>query len=196
MVRLKHRYLVLNLLYPSPTPSTTLLTTPSSLLSPLLTLHAPTPPSFDARALLALLRTTLFTLFGDLGAGPVSASLAVKYFSGATSTAIVRCRREGWRLVWAACCFVRGIGGKRGEREREVVVRVVRVSGTVRKCEEEVVRRARGLMGRVAGVGGGAGLFGRGGAGTGVEDPARGLDGDEGMSDGLGGDAEEEEEDG
>jgi len=38
------------------------------------------------------------------------------------------------------------------EREREVVMRVVRVSGTIRKCEEEAIVRARALMGRVKGL--------------------------------------------
>lgn len=78
-------------------------------------------------------------------------------------------------MVWAAVTFVRGmpvgssggVGGKgeevrkvlkerekgKGEREMECVWRVVHVSGTVRKCEEEAVRRAKGLLGRVRGLG-------------------------------------------
>ena len=121
----------------------------------------------------------------------MSASLKVMYFSGATSTAIVRCRREGWRLLWASCAFVRGIevigagaraggaargagSGGRGKEMRECVVRVVRVSGTVRKCEEEVVRRARAVIGQVRDGAAAAGI---------EEDPERGFaddDDDEG----------------
>lgn len=172
MVRLKHRYLVLQLLYPSTPPASAATTNStaspsvSKMAVPLILLHAPTSNSFDARALLTLLRSQLFSLFGDTGAAAVAASLKVMYFSGATSTAIVRCRREGWRLLWAACAFVREIevvggrdrtggsargsgGGGKGKEVRECVVRIVRVSGTVRKCEEEVVRRARAVIGRL-----------------------------------------------
>lgn len=82
-------------------------------------------------------------------------------------------------MVWAAVSFVcsmseegversetadrgeRGKGGRSrpGDRGRtearrtvECVWRVVHVSGTVRKCEEEAVRRARGLLGRARGL--------------------------------------------
>lgn len=74
------------------------------------------------------------------------------------------------RLVWCAITFVSALPagsgegggyslggrekvGQRGrEGEMEVVMRVVRVSGTMRKCEEEAIRRAKALMGRVRGI--------------------------------------------
>ena len=54
-----------------------------------------------------------------------------------------------------------GVGyhkGRSGDDPRPCVIRVVRVSGTVRKAEEEAVRRARGdiLRARRGEVGGGA----------------------------------------
>ena len=50
-------------------------------------------------------------------------------------------------------------------------MRVVRVSGTVRKCEEEAVRRAKVLCGRVRGVAVAVeGGLGRWGSGGGVEE--------------------------
>lgn len=64
----------------------------------------------------------------------------VKYLSSATSTAIVRVSRAHYRLVWAALSFVTQIPGGRPER---CVVQVVRVSGTIKKVEEEAVRLAR-----------------------------------------------------
>lgn len=50
-------------------------------------------------------------------------------------------------MVWAAVCFMSALKPENGA-EVPCVLRVVRVSGTIRKCEEEAVRRARGLMGR------------------------------------------------
>ena len=116
------------------------------------------------------------TLFGETGAALVGgAGLRVVYFSNATSTLVVRCRREAVRELWAALCFMRTmavpevVGGKvkdpgssygKGKFSRqvaadeavEVVMRVVRVSGTIRKSEEELIRRARDLIGKVNGV--------------------------------------------
>lgn len=76
----------------------------------------------------------------------VAGSLQVKYISPATSTAIVRVARAHYRMVWAALTFA-----TRLPKPLDVacVVQVVRVSGTIRKAEEEAVRRARGVIGRV-----------------------------------------------
>ena len=88
------------------------------------------------------------------------------YWSNATSTFIIRCRREVVRLVQAALCFVRtipglvdparmgapgGFGGAQRD-EREIVMRVVRASGTVKKALEEVIRRNKLSMGRLKGM--------------------------------------------
>lgn len=85
----------------------------------------------------------------------------VKYLSPATSTAIIRCPRASFRLVWSALTYmshVPAIGGdpaqkrSNGGRERPCVFRVVRVSGTMRKAEEEAIRRARREIVRVRGM--------------------------------------------
>jgi len=74
-------------------------------------------------------------------------------------------------MVWAAITFVKAlvIGGDDGggrvrngtnkgttaggrEHTREVVMQVVRVSGTIKKCEEEAIRRARAICGKVKGL--------------------------------------------
>lgn len=86
---------------------------------------------------------------------------AVKYLSPATSTAIVRCPRASFRLVWSALTYMShlpanggDVGQKRanGGRERACVFRVLRVSGTMKKAEEEAIRRARREIVRVRGV--------------------------------------------
>lgn len=61
----------------------------------------------------------------------------MKYFSPTTSTGILRCPREHHRLVWTALTFIKEILGK------PVVIRVVRVSGTIKKAEQEGIRRAK-----------------------------------------------------
>lgn len=95
--------------------------------------------------------------------------MAVKYLSPATSTAIIRCPRASYRLVWMALSYIThvpefaapGSGpGKRSPLTRPCVFRVVKVSGTMRRVEEEAIRRARREISRAAswvGVGDGDG---------------------------------------
>jgi ribonuclease P/MRP protein subunit POP5 len=140
MVRIKHRYLLLNILFPEGSAATSSSTSAAALP---LTFHSPIPSYFQGVSLLHLIRESVAELFGDYGVGTI-AGLKVMYFSPATSTAIVRCPRASYRLVWAGLTFVGSLPGARRGGEREAcVIRVVRVSGTIRKAEEEAVRRAR-----------------------------------------------------
>lgn len=61
----------------------------------------------------------------------------MKYFSPTTSTGIIRCSRDAYRIVWCALTLISEIGG------RPVVFRVARVSGTIKKAEREAMRRAK-----------------------------------------------------
>lgn len=70
--------------------------------------------------------------------------LAVNYFSSSTSTAIVRCPRDHYEIVWAALTYIT----KLPRVEIPVVCRVLRVSGTIRKAEEEVIRRSQKIVKR------------------------------------------------
>ena len=68
----------------------------------------------------------------------------VKYLSNATSTFIIRVSRDHYRLAWTALTFMTQVPGvKEG---KNCVFRVVRVSGTIRKAQEEAIRRARELI--------------------------------------------------
>lgn len=67
----------------------------------------------------------------------------VKYWSPATSTFILRTPREHYQVAWAALSLMNRVpvtGGK------NCVFRVVRVSGTIRKSQEEAIRRAREMI--------------------------------------------------
>ena len=68
----------------------------------------------------------------------------MNYFSPATSTAIIRCPRDHYELVWAALTFVT----KLPRVDIPVVCRIVRVSATIKKAEEEVIRRSRAIVKR------------------------------------------------
>ncbi|KAM0803075.1 Rpp14/Pop5 family-domain-containing protein [Usnea florida] len=114
MVRIKYRYLLIHILYPDPADS-----------------RANNPSKPSDKAVPDLL-------------GLVSSSLSIKYLSPATSTAIIRCSRANYRLVWAALSFMTQVGKTaRTGRSGSCAIQVVRVSGTIKKVEEEAIRRAR-----------------------------------------------------
>lgn len=120
MVRLKHRWLLFEILYPNDRS-----TIPFSSAS----------QNVTTKLLTDVLRHQISYNFGDHGSGLVSSSLSIRYFSAATSTGIVRISRDHYRMVWAALTFIRELAG------RECVITVRRVSGSVKKAEEEILRR-------------------------------------------------------
>ena len=120
MVRLKHRWLLFEIIYPNET-SVIPFSTPSQNLT--------------TRTILDVLRQQVAYNFGDHGAGLTAPSLAVRYFSGATNTGVIRVTRDHYRIVWAALTFIRELEG------RECLITVRRVSGTVKKVEEEILKR-------------------------------------------------------
>jgi ribonuclease P/MRP protein subunit POP5 len=136
MVRIKHRYLLFNILYPDTTPQHSKAPSP-----PYLAFHPPSPAHVTAGLILTALRASIALHFGDVGVGLASSSLKIVYFSPATSTAIVRCPRQHFRVVWAALTYLTELPGNRREEGKKCVVQVVRVSGTIRKSEEELLRR-------------------------------------------------------
>ncbi|KAH8696313.1 Rpp14/Pop5 family-domain-containing protein [Talaromyces proteolyticus] len=159
MVRIKHRYLLIDILYPEPPKSS------SASVPRHLPFHPPTPDTLTPGLFAKLVRESICDIFGDYGVGKVGGasggSLNVKYLSPATGTVILRCPRDAYRLVWAALTYMSSVpapkkgGGGSGEgRSGNVpaVFRVVRVSGTMRKAEEEAIRRARREVFRTKGA--------------------------------------------
>ncbi|RDL39827.1 Uncharacterized protein BP5553_04167 [Venustampulla echinocandica] len=140
MVRLKNRYLLVNILYPELEKTTT---PKSNAVSDVVAINQPTTNALTQHALLKGIRSQILELFGDYGSGAVSESLCVKYLSPATSTFILRVSRAHYRIAWAALSFMRRVPVKDG---KDCVFRVVRVSGTIRKAEEEAIRRAKEII--------------------------------------------------
>ncbi|KIW21246.1 hypothetical protein PV08_01826 [Exophiala spinifera] len=146
MVRIKHRYILFDILYPSTTTTTT--TSPSTLSTPqppsFILFSHPSPSHISAQLLLANVRSSIQSVFGDHGLSVTQPSLRIVYFSPSTSTVILRVPRAHYGLVWASLTFMDTLPGpQRGSPAVRCVTRVVRVSGTIRKSEEEVLRRAR-----------------------------------------------------
>ncbi|CAK4030387.1 Ribonuclease P MRP subunit POP5 [Lecanosticta acicola] len=141
MVRIKHRYLLLNILYPQEKPATT--AKPNQIVPWTVQFRQPSSDRLDAKLLARVIRDGVSELFGDYGAGMVAGSLQVKYMSAATSTAIVRVARAHYRMVWAALSFATKIPKP---VDQTCVIQVVRVSGTIKKSEEEAIRRARATI--------------------------------------------------
>ena len=160
MVRLKHRYLLVDILYPTKNASTR--TLPQQDTDDFINFHSPSPSKVNDRDLSRLIRETVAEIFGDYGAGKIYGSLkstykhshgmclysgvtTVVYFSTATSTAIIRVSRDHVRMLWAALSFVTRLPKP---FEDACVINVVRNSGTIRLAEEEAIKRARQFVRR------------------------------------------------
>ncbi|EFX02718.1 rpp14 protein family [Grosmannia clavigera kw1407] len=136
MVRIKERYILVNILYPrSPTEK--------SSVPDFVAFRQPTQNDLTPQLLLRAIKNEVFALFGDCGAGAVERTLSVKYLSKTTSTAILRITREHLRYVWTALTFMRHVPIRGG---RPCIFRVAHVSGTIRKVEEEAIRQSRALV--------------------------------------------------
>lgn len=157
MVRIKNRYLLVHILSPDFTPSSALKTSDQALPA-VVEFHRPCPDTLDSRLFAQMIREQVSLMYGDYGLGLVSGSLKIIYLSTATSTVIVKVVRDHYRLVWAALSFMTQLPDRTKGPPRACVMRVVRVSGTIKKAEEEAVRRAREAILKARGESGGDGL--------------------------------------
>ncbi|KAG5991800.1 hypothetical protein E4U54_003809 [Claviceps lovelessii] len=137
MVRIKERYLLVNILYPPDTDSS------AASVPDFVSQHRPTLDKVTPQALVKGIKAEVGLLFGDFGLGAFEGTLSVKYLSLATSTFILRCHRAHYQMLWSALTCMDHIPVKDG---RACIFRVVRVSGTIRKVEEEAIRQARQLI--------------------------------------------------
>jgi ribonuclease P/MRP protein subunit POP5 len=96
--------------------------------------------------LLRAIRDSLQHSFGDVGAGAIGGSLAVRYYSPTTRNAIVRCSRQGLPYVWAAVTFCTSFAGRR------VRMVVSHCGGTIRKVQQAAIRADRCEIERLCGL--------------------------------------------
>ncbi|KAI9870547.1 MAG: hypothetical protein M1830_004111 [Pleopsidium flavum] len=147
MVRLKNRYLLVHILYPDAPNAKITTSKPPSSVPDVVQFHQPTPDALTPQLLARAIRDEVSLLFGDYGVGMTAGSLSVRYLSPATSTAIIKCSRAHYRLVWAALSFLSKLPKSSNKYGVQACVfQVVRVSGTIRKAEEEAIRRARATI--------------------------------------------------
>ncbi|KAI4939731.1 uncharacterized protein J4E92_001017 [Alternaria infectoria] len=139
MVRVKNRYLVVNFLYPEPPAKS------KTQLPDAIQIHSPTPDALKQGVIVRMIRDGVEDLFGDYGSGMVSSGLKVNYYSPSTSTAIIRCPRDHYEMVWAALTYITHLPKP---LDTPVVIRVKRVSGTIKKAEEEVIRQSQHIIKR------------------------------------------------
>ncbi|KAM3424043.1 hypothetical protein BST61_g11406 [Cercospora zeina] len=190
MVRIKHRYLLVNILYPNEEKRNARNANKTEDELPwAVQFRSPSSDQFNGGTMHKMIKNGVSELFGDYGAGKIAGSLQIKYCSSATSTAIVRVAREHYRLVWAALSFVTKLPKP---LDQPCVVQVVRVSGTIKKVEEEAIRRARLVILRAQKSKNGANLLGAPGH---DDDGMEGLDMTNGIEDRDEGGEEEDEDD-
>ncbi|CEI68883.1 hypothetical protein FVEN_g11188 [Fusarium venenatum] len=137
MVRIKERYLLVNIVYPPDPAKAVESNLPVSVLH-----HQPTIEKLTPGALIKGIRAEVASLYGDYGSGALI-TCSVKYLSLATSTFILKCSRAHYQLLWSTLTFMDHVPVKDG---RSCIFRVVRVSGTIRKAEEEAIRQAKRLI--------------------------------------------------
>ena len=145
MVRIKHRYLLFDILYPPTsdskiTPRDDFINFTESELHALLQLHQSSPTKINNRSILSSIRKSLLDNYGDTGAGKAGGSVMIKYFSNKTSTGILRCDRDQSDLIVAALALITRI------ELTFVIVRCLHVSGTIKKCEEYSIDKTRELI--------------------------------------------------
>lgn len=133
MVRIKQRYILFEVLTP-PTEETWQ-TFSESVDSALLHLHQVSSEEINPKRLVQVIRQVLQDHYGDYGAGSAGSLLVVKYFSPRTSTGIIRCGRQHVEMIVAVLALITRLG------EKEVIMRSVHVSGTIKKCEVESIKR-------------------------------------------------------
>jgi ribonuclease P/MRP protein subunit POP5 len=76
MVRLKHRYLLVHVLYPNAGDDTKVKLPPNAKDAPYtVQFHRPSSDRLDARLLLQMIRNGVSELFGDYGSGMIAGSL-------------------------------------------------------------------------------------------------------------------------
>ena len=111
MVRVKHRYLLVEYILPV-----------NAVLVGL--------TAFD---LYKLIRYQIQKLFGAIPSGSILTALQVKYLNLQTNKLIIRCQRSNYRMVWASLTFLTRIGSI------ETFFRVLHVGGTIRSCQAVLI---------------------------------------------------------
>lgn len=137
MVRLKQRYILFEILYPSPEDegAEPELTPSQSLLG----LHRLSPATINPKSITQAIRNLVQEYYGDHGAS-FSMQLNMKYFNNKTSSGILRCGVQNFQYVLAVLPLISRLD------DRDVIINGTHVSGTIKKCEDYAIRANMNLM--------------------------------------------------
>lgn len=90
---------------------------------------APQGRNVEGKAVLKAIRSTVDSHFGEFGTGQCQAMLALRFYNAQSGLGIIRVGRSQASIVQGALTYIKELGG------HPVVIRVMHVSGTIRKCE-------------------------------------------------------------
>lgn len=141
MVRLKQRYILIEILQP-PTATADSDIVEGFTESPsraLLGIHRQSPKEINPKSITHTIRQTIQELYGDFGAS-FSTQLNIKYFNNKTSCGIIRCGVQNFQYVLGAITLINNISGT------PVIIQCSHVSGTIKKCEQFAAHHNRQLM--------------------------------------------------
>lgn len=113
MVRVKHRYLIGQVLLE-----------PSSIKT----------TDFNARDILLAAKDKLQLLFGDVGSGTIGAHLVIKFFDSESMIFVIRATREAANDTWFALSCMNEI------KKQTCTVRCLNLSGCERTCFSDLKR--------------------------------------------------------
>jgi len=115
MVRLKHRYLLTEIIFAD----------------------GKSDASMKSKDIGRVLKDSLELVHGSYGLGSVIGSLQVKYFNPVTSVALIRVSRDNYDILWSAMTFITQM------RKRECLFRVIHLGGTIRSCQKVLLEYNR-----------------------------------------------------
>ncbi|SMN21495.1 similar to Saccharomyces cerevisiae YAL033W POP5 Subunit of both RNase MRP and nuclear RNase P [Maudiozyma saulgeensis] len=139
MVRLKSRYVLFEVIYPS-----NKLSSNESLENPILIGHKSSPEIISGKLILQEIRRSLQLHLGDYGYGKVNSLLQLKYFSNNTSTGILRCHREDVDLLLVSLFYINKLSNI--ENDINFIINPVKISGTIKKIEQYAMIRSNRLL--------------------------------------------------
>lgn len=101
---------------------------------------------FASNSIAALIRTSITSNFGQVGASLTGQSLSVKYANASTGMVLVRTARELLHMVWVSVSLLTGVP----MREGRCIWRVVHVAGTIRSAQKNAMKMNVGKLREIA----------------------------------------------
>eukprot|EP00041_Stephanoeca_diplocostata_P023667 m.586634 g.586634 ORF g.586634 m.586634 type:complete len:153 (+) comp22346_c0_seq6:485-943(+) len=122
MVRLKHRYLLCELVFADDKVDT----------------------SIKRSEISSVIKDAVGHTHGDYGIACILGSFQVKYFNVHTRTVLLRISRDHYEVLWSSMTLVSSF------KKRECFFRVLHLAGTIRSCQKHLLRFNLEQLGQLA----------------------------------------------